>query len=93
MQELKPAEQNDFLESSPNLEPWHSHSDSNLDQASHDSITLESREPDGASNEEYPAVSEQDHDNVEKKDGGVLWSSEDVCLKDASSEIVFPKKI
>lgn len=76
-QELKPAEQDEFLDSSPNLEPWQSRSDSNLYRASHDSIPLESREPDGASSEEYPAVSEEEHDDVEKKDGGVLSSSED----------------
>lgn len=76
-QELKPAEQDEFLDSGRNLEPWQSRSDSNLYRASHDSIPLESREPDGASSEEYPAVSEEDHDDVEKKDGGVLSSSED----------------
>jgi len=75
-QESKPAEQDEFLDSSPNLEPWQSRSDSNVDRASHDSIPLESREPDGASSEEYPAVSEEDHD-AEKKDGSMLSSSED----------------
>ena len=86
MKELKPAEQDDFLESFPNLEPWHSRSDSNLDRVSHDSMPLESREPDGASSEEYPAVSEEDHGDVEKEDGGVLSSSEDVYLKEAKGK-------
>lgn len=85
-QELKPAEQYEFLDSSPNLEPWQIRFDSNLDRASHDSIPLESREPDGASSEEYPAVSEEDHDDVEKSNGGVLSSSEDVHLKDAKGK-------
>ena len=76
MQELKPADQDEFLDSSPHLELWQRRSDYNLDRASHDSIPLESREPDGASSEEYPAVSEEDHDDVEKKYGGVLSSSE-----------------
>ena len=82
MQALKPAEQDEFLDSSLNLDPWQRRSDSNLDRASHDSILLESREPDGASSEEYPAVSEEDHN----KDGGVLSSNEDVYLKDAKGK-------
>lgn len=86
VQESKPAEQDEFLESSPNLEPWQTRSDSNLDRASHDSIPLESREPDGASSEEYSAVSEEDHDGVEKKEDGVLSSSEDIYLKDAKGK-------
>lgn len=77
VQELKPADQDEFLNPRPILEPWQSHSDSNLDRASLDSIPLGSREPDGASSEEYPAASEEDHDDVEKKDGDVLSSSED----------------
>ena len=77
VQELKPAEHDEFLDPRPNLEPWQRRSDSNLDRTSHDSIPLRSREPDGASSEEYPAVSEEDHDDVEKKDGDVLLSSED----------------
>ena len=70
-------EQDEFLDSRPNLDPWQSRYDSNLDRASHDSIPLGSREPDGASSEEYPAVSEGDDDDVEKKDGDVLSSNED----------------
>lgn len=86
VQELKPAEQDEFLDSSPNLEPWQIRFGLNLDRASHDSIPLESREPDGASSEEYPAISEEDHDDVEKKNAGVLSSSEDVYLKDAKGK-------
>ena len=82
MQALKPAEQDEFLDSSLNLDPCQRRSDSNLDRASHDSILLESREPDGASSEGYPAVSEEDHN----KDGGVLSSNEDVYLKDAKGK-------
>ena len=70
------------LESSPNVELWQNHSDSNLDRASNDSIPLQSRDPDGASSDECPAVSEENHDDVEARDDGVLSSSEDTDLKD-----------
>ena len=86
LQALKPAEQDEFLDFSQNLGPWQRRSDFNLDRASHESIPLESREPDGASSEEYPAVSEEDHEDVEEKDGGVLSSNEDVYLKDAKGK-------
>ena len=103
MQALKPAEQDEFLDSSLNLDPCQRRSDSNLDRASHDSILLESREPDGASSEGYPAVSEEDHN----KDGRVVErrrlfegperkgkeSAEKSFCMSCSGEIVFPEKI
>lgn len=71
------------LESSPDIKPWQSRSDSNLDRASHDSIPLQSRDPDGASSEEYPAVSEENRDDVEARDDVLLSSGEDTDFKDA----------
>lgn len=62
------------LETSPNIEPWQIHSDSYLDRASHDSIPLRSRDPDGASSEECPAVSEENH--VEEKDDDLSLGEE-----------------
>lgn len=70
----------------PTLEPWQSSSDSNLDRASRDSIPLQSREPDGASREDYPAVSEENHDDVDAREDGVMSSSEDDDLKEAKGK-------
>lgn len=57
-----------------------------MDRTSQDTIPLQSRDPDGASSEDEPAVAEENHENVETRCDDVRLSSDDEDLKDTKGK-------
>ena len=62
--ELNSAPKDEILKVLPNLGAWNDFPNSNTHRTSQNSLPLQSRDPDGASSEEEPAVIEENREEV-----------------------------
>lgn len=86
--ELNSAPKDEILKVLPNLEAWNDFPNSNTHRTSQNSIPPQSRDPDGASSEEEPAVIEENREEVafESRHEDVMSSGEDDDLKETKGK-------